>query len=1305
MSSGSEFTLVEQPFIDQLVEMGWKYTTGNLQDPTATGRSGFRDVLIADDLEQALHRINLDEQGQPWLDDERIAQAVQALERLGTARLLETNQKATELLLKGTTVDGVDGWEQGRARTVHFIDWDHPENNTFRVVNQFQVECPPGQADQHIRPDLVLFVNGIPLVVVECKSPTLAEPMEDGIDQLQRYANRRQGLGIVSVSEGCERLFHYNQFVIATCQDQARVGTFTSQAAHFLEWKDTSPVPMEDVAAARGKDVTALSSQEKVVAGMLRPEHLLDIVRNFTLFTELGGKTVKIVCRSHQFRAVHRSIERLSTGKTRSEDGEHDRRGGVVWHTQGSGKSLTMVFLIRKMRTLEKLRAFKVIAVTDRKNLQKQLTETARLTDEPLTLVKNETRGATTISASEVLKEVLQRPGKDLVFTMIQKYRGGVKDLDAEDDEDDDKDAADIQQVAQQAAQQIEVFPELNNDEKILVLVDEAHRSHTNTGHANLMNALPQCAKIGFTGTPIIMADKKKTTEIFGSFIDRYGIKESQDDGATLKVLYEGRTQGTAVREGRELDELFEDMLADRTEQEKEAIRRKYATRGNVLDARQLIAKKARDMFRHYVENSLPNGFKAMVVANSRQATVTYFEEFEKARDELVTELEALDPKLLKLDEEEICDLPRHQAFLIRSHRFLPTIRVLDFAPVISGGHNDIVDPEREWSARSKINSRIARFRKPLFADGPNTSEQDGADPLAFLIVKSMLLTGFDAPIAQAIYLDRHIQQAELLQAVARVNRTYSKGGVAKKYGNVIDYFGVAHHLHDALTAYSSEDTDGCLQSLKDEIPALRDRHQRVFDFLKEHEQDYDDLCRLSDWDRKQLARLFASWMHNRIPDPERAAKLGDASRKDAIAVVDALERLLLVPTPHQSPDPYQHMHEQTVQGIKGLLSAAEGDAHYVTPMTHLLPQIEAAVFKILALYEPEKYEELKGKGLSTGILKGLIPGGRSRYTLDLSKTEFEDPDGWAERSSYENSVYDTVKNRNHVAHGETGLVEEQTWDSTVAMLLGLIDHNRSDLEQLELQQVSDEDNVERCIAILGQDERTRAEFQVLLKEFLSTLDGVLPRPEALPYANDAKFLTHIQARARNRYRGEERPIGKDVGEKVRQLIDEHIISLGIDPEIPPIEITADDFLEHIERERSAEAKASEMEHATRYHIRKHFEEDPAHYQRLSDRLSDILEQHEEQWDQQVEALKELIEQVEAGRQVDDELGLDPQTQAPFYDLIEQKANGSADSDVDLRDKICTVTVKMVDHIRQEASIAEFWSKPQARNDLHSQIF
>lgn len=1055
MSTGPEFRQVEEPFIDQLISMGWQFTTGNVDFPSATGRDSFREVLILDDLRKAIRRINRNDQGEEWLDEGRVSQGTSALQRLGVVKLMEANQAATRLLLEGLSVEGLPGWDGGRARTIHYIDWGNPANNTFRVVNQFRVDEPGGQARECIVPDLVLFVNGIPLVVVECKSPGITAPVEQAIEQLQRYANQRHWL---EGNEGNERLFHYNQFLVATSFDEARVGTVGAQAVHYLEWKDTSPVPMAEVAAELGK--TNLSSQEKLVAGMLRPEHLLDLIRHFTLFVENEGRTTKIVARYQQFRAVHAALQRLQAGATRRQDGEHDRRGGIIWHTQGSGKSLTMVFLVRKMRSTPQLRRFKVVVVTDRKDLQKQLSDTAALVGETIKIARK--------TAS--LKKLLTQRGPGLVFAMIQKYR------------EPDRETGEVEVAARDEGIQDTgggaEFPVLNEDESILVIVDEAHRSHANTLHANLLKALPNCARIGFTGTPILMGAKKRTYEIFGELIDRYSLQQSEADQATVPILYEGRTADAALADGRSVDELFEDMFLDRTQEELQKIKAKYATKGHVMEAATLIAAKARDILRHYVDNILPDGFKAQVVAVSRTAAIRYYEAFLQARAELVERLERVDPELLHVDDERLARLSATAQFLVRAHRHLDTLREMEFAPIISGGPHDEAG-WAEWTDPVKQALRIARFKKPLTHEDP-----EKRDPLAFLIVKSMLLTGFDAPSEGVLYLDRPIRDHELLQAIARVNRTYPR----KTAGIVVDYYGVARHLKEALSAYSVEDVQGAMRSLQDEIPKLRDRHLRV-----------------------------------------------------------------------------------------------------------------------LAVFRDRGIESLESN-----------------------------------------------------------------------------------------------ENLAACVELL-RDERLRAEFHVKLKMFLATLELVLPRPEALPHVHDAKTLGEIQIRARNRYRSGDRPIGKEVGEKVRKLIDDHVISRGIDPKIPPISILDAEFEQHVEATGSDRAKASEMEHAARYHIRKHFDEDPERYQKLSERLEKILAELHDRWEEQKEALRQFLEELRAGRKPDD-TGLDPETQAPFLGILRQELAGNGKIEPEVMERLCRITLDLVAHIQQEIRLVGFWTKVQAQELLRSWI-
>ncbi|KVR24640.1 restriction endonuclease subunit R [Burkholderia ubonensis] len=1067
---GWELEDVEKPFVAQLQTLGWTHTEGSLEDPAITGRNNFIDVVQEGALCEQLRALNLGPDGQPWLDDVRLLEAVAAITRLGTHKLIEANEKATELLINGITVEGLPGWDGGRGQTIRYIDWDTPANNCFTVVNQYRIDCPPGfnAVKAFIVPDLVLLVNGIPLVVVECKSPSIPEPLSEAVDQLRRYSNARKVAFEVDDNEGNETLFATAQLLIATCFDEARVACAGAAFEHYAQWKTVAGPngagSETEIAHVLGK--AALSEQERLIAGLLTPAHLLDVVKNFMLFMQAGGQTIKTVCRYQQYRAVNRAISRLKNGQTRLQHGEHDQRGGIIWHTQGSGKSLTMVFLVRKMRADPQLRRFKIIVVTDRKDLQNQLSVTATLTGETVEVAKS----------TEGLKALARRRAPALIFATIQKYRNADTQGEASLEADDLPKDVDSK-AAHKAEQKFEV---LNEDEAILVLVDEAHRTQAGDLHANLLAGLPNCARIGFTGTPIIMGEKKRTHEVFGEFIDRYTIKEAEADGATVPVLYEGRTAKGAIKDGASLDELFEDLFRQHTQEELEAIKQKYATKGHIFDAPELIADKARDILRHYVTNILPNGYKAQVVAYSRLAAIRYFDALRNARDELLAEADALTPEDKALDSEELCRRsPKVQA-VVQAWRYRDTVARLEFAPIISGGNND--DPAwKQWTDGTAQEQLIKRFKKPLFNAKP-----DKTDSLAFLVVKSMLLTGFDAPIEGVMYLDRPIREAELLQAIARVNRT----GFGKRCGIVVDYYGVAQHLKEALATYVDEDVEGALASLKDEVPVLRDRHLRVVDLFRQ-------------------------------------------------------------------------------RGIESL------------------------------------------------------------------------------------------------------------------------------------------DDTEACVDALGSD-KLRAEFAVKLKAFLASLDTVLPRPEGLPYSGDAKRLAYVYARARNRYK--DAPVlGKDVGAKVRKLIDDHVISLGVDPKIPPIQLTDVEFDAHLSRVANARAKASEMEHAIRSHIRKHVEEDPVLYRKLSERLSDILKTLGERWDAVIVQLQKIIDELRSGEAaIADVPGDLPEHCVPFLrTVIDVVSADAAPTDVELL-RLKDVTVDLVDLLVQELqSNRNIWSphKRAAQDELNGQLF
>jgi type I restriction enzyme R subunit len=792
-----EYEQVEKPLIQQLTGMFWTHLEGaqpgsvRPTDPAKSGRAAFSEVLLTTRLRSQLQTINRDQHGEQWLDDERIDQTIGALTRIGASSLLEANKTATELLLKGFTVEGLPGWDGGREQTIQYIDWDDPLHNDFVVVSQFRVDIPGTQGHRYIVPDEVLFVNGIPLALVECKKP--GEGLAEAVRQHLRYADRR---GAVP-AEGNARLFHTMQLLVATSGDRARLGSITSGPEHYVTWRDPYPSSIEELAERLDKSEAAVSPQDILAGVVLDPVRLLDIVRSYVTFMETEeGATIKAVPRYQQYRAVRKAVDRLEHGKTRKQSSDDkDKRGGIIWHTQGSGKSLTMSFLVRTLRTVSSLHTTKIVVITDRTQLQKQLATTIALSGEKVDVAKKVSQA----------RRLLSQHGPGIVFVMIQKQQ----------DENAGKPKSAVEILSGTAA----LPAELNTDEDIVVLIDEAHRSHTSKLHATLMAALPNCARIGFTGTPIVTGNaERRTTRIFGDYIDLYKLADAELDGAVVPIFYRGMAVKGAVRDGRDMDEVFEDMLAGHTPTEMEEIKRRYATKGDVLEAEQFIAAKANSMLRHYVTTILPNGFKAQVAVHSREAAIRYGIAFLKARDELVAKIEVLSEATRNADPE---DLPPRTAYLVRAAKHLDLIRAIDFAPVISVGTTNDEKHFEPWTDPSHQENVTKEFTSPF----PDAAElAAGRKPVAFLLVKSMLLTGFDAPVEQVLYLDRAMQGAELLQAIARVNRP-AKG---KECGYVVDYAGVTNHLTSALRAYSADDIQGVLTILSDQAGNLEPQLRRV---------------------------------------------------------------------------------------------------------------------------------------------------------------------------------------------------------------------------------------------------------------------------------------------------------------------------------------------------------------------------------------------------------------------------------------------------------------------------------------------
>ena len=756
--TGDERQLVEAPALEQLKGLGWSHLDGTTLVPcTSNHRSSLKDVVLTPNLEQAIQRIN------PWISDDNLRKVVREVTLIQTSTLMEANQWFWERLTQYFSVDQ-DLGSGRRGQTLKLIDFDHPENNEFLCVEQFKIQGPA----QNIIPDILLFVNGVPLGVIECKSPFVTDPMAEGINQLRRYANLRNP----SDTEGCEKLFHYNQVMVSTYRDGARVGTISSPVEYYLEWKDPYPLEAKELGATP-------TAQQLLIQGLLAPQNFLDIIQNFTIYETESGRTIKKIARYQQFRAVQKTIERLKA------PGERKSKGGVIWHTQGSGKSLTMVFLTQKIRRDPLLREYKLVFLTDRTQLDRQLTSTFR-----------NAQGETVLNAKDGdhFKELLAKDASDLVTATIQKLQEG--DFG---------------------------FSCLNNSDRIIVLADEAHRTQYGTLGAAINTALPNAPRIAFTGTPLMKEQRKTTTGEFGSYIDTYTIEQAVADGATCQILYEGREAVTKVT-GDSLDALFDRYFQDRTPEDKEAIKKKYGTERAVLEAPQRLEWVGLDLVQHYRSTILPNGFKAILVTSSREAAVLYKQ---------------------KLDQ--IPGAP-------------------ESAVVISGKQND-KKHLAQWTNPADHKKAIENFKKPLHEH-----------PLSLLIVKDMLLTGFDAPIAQVMYLDRKLTDHTLLQAIARVNRTAAN----KHCGYIVDYYGLTDYLAEALAVFSSTDVKGALKDLKDEIPKLQTAHTRVKQHLKGLNLQDIDACidALADELKRQQFeadfRTFAKQVEIVLPDPAANPFLGD---------------------------------------------------------------------------------------------------------------------------------------------------------------------------------------------------------------------------------------------------------------------------------------------------------------------------------------------------------------------------------------------------------------------------------------------
>ncbi|MDX6749218.1 HsdR family type I site-specific deoxyribonuclease [Geminicoccaceae bacterium 1502E] len=1035
----SEYAHVERPLLTQLESLGWTVLDqgqGVPADPAASLRESFAQVFLPGVFREAARALNLTADGREWLTERQLAGLLDDIFRRPARSLLEANEAVQKLLLKAQ----VDHNElTGEADpTVRLIDFDNPERNRFHAINQFRVHTP-GRVRPFIIPDIVLFVNGLPLVVIEAKtgSATAADPMHEAFTQLARYRDAREETRAAGLREGEPRLFYPNLLLVRSCGESADAGTISSGPEHYYAWKSIWPERYSTIEAPLG----VVRAQEQLVQGLLNPHALLDLLRSCSVFMDLpNGKRVKIVARYQQHRAARRIVARLRSGATPAD------RSGVVWHTQGSGKSLTMVFVGRMLRASSDLNDIKLVLVVDRADLEDQLTRTAKLIGGRVNVVESR----------EQVRSALSTPASDVNMVMTHKFLETRESL---------YDGLAEALGRYEPPPGAETFGTVNPSERILLMIDEAHRTQGAAMGDNLFEAFPNAARIAFTGTPLITGrhQGRRTVKRFGEYIDTYRIMDSVADGTTVQILYEGRTAHAGLRNPGTFDAEFEDLFADRSEAELLAIKKKYGATGDILEAESRIGAIARDIVAHYVDQILPNGFKAQVVCHSKRAAIRY----QKALREALAER-----------------LAREHAAAERDEALIELIAFLKVAVIVSSdGANEeaaITAARREaqrWNA-------VTNFCRP-FEPGDHEKEATG---IAFLVVCDMLLTGFDAPVEQVMYIDKRLKEHTLLQAIARVNRVAS----GKQRGYVVDYIGLANHLAEALSIYAAADPEDLAEGLKSvgsELPILEERYRRLIQHFQEVKVD-----------------AIEAFVHG---------DLGPADEVRTIhAAVDALERV-----------------------------------------------------------------------------------------------------------------------------------------------------------------------------------KPRADFEVYLKKFLQSLDLVLPGADARPFRGPAKRFGYLLRMAKERYKDETLDLS-GVGGKVTALINRHLVDLGIDPTIPPVELLDPGFLDRVAAHAQGEdrARASEMEHAIRKHCTVRFEENPAYYKRMSEKLDALIRRHGEDWETLAEQFAELREELSraAGPQPD------PRTRehAVFRDNLADLAGGGPFTEEDAR-RVDETAGRVLDLVRVAIRIAGFWRKPE----------
>jgi type I restriction enzyme R subunit len=709
---------IEEFAIELLEKQGWEYLSPEDQEAE---RENLSEVVLKKRLKDAISRIN------PYKLEVIREQAFKAVLNLASQNLIESNEEFHRMLTNGIDAEflAADGV---RGNKIWLIDFEDISNNEFLVCNQFTVT----EKEKTKRPDVVLFVNGLPLVVLELKNPSDENAtVKKAFTQLQNYKT--------AVSS----LFNYNSILVASDGLDAKAGSLTANWSRFATWKTKDGEKEEKV---------TIPQLETLISGMLKKEVLLDLIRNFTVFQKVKREdaktgqtfveTIKILAAYHQYYAVKKAVE--SSKLASRENG--DRKAGVVWHTQGSGKSLSMVFYAGKI-VLE-LDNPTIVVITDRNDLDDQLFETFASSKQ---LLRQE---PVQVENRDDLKKKLKTAGGGIIFTTIQKF------------------------FPEEGS---ETFDELSDRKNIIVIADEAHRSQygfgaktvyekdaqgneigmkTKYGFAKyLRDGLPNASFIGFTGTPIEKEDAS-TPAVFGNYVDVYDIAQAVEDGATVRIFYESRLAKIHLKpeEAAKLDAEVEEITEGEESTAKEKSKARWTQLEAIVGHNERIKTIAADIVDHFGKRQEVIEGKGMIVAMSRRIAVELYEEIIKLR-----------PDWKSADKNK------------------------DAIKVIMTSSSS--DPQ-SWQPHSTTKQERREIAE-RFKD-PNS-------PLKLVIVRDMWLTGFDAPCLHTMYVDKQMQGHNLMQAIARVNRVFKD----KPGGLIVDYIGIATELKNALAVYSASGGKG----------------------------------------------------------------------------------------------------------------------------------------------------------------------------------------------------------------------------------------------------------------------------------------------------------------------------------------------------------------------------------------------------------------------------------------------------------------------------------------------------------------